>query len=354
MATVFRTPLTRLLGIRTPVVSAAMTGPSGGALAAAVTNAGGFGFMATGRMEIKDVVKELDIAKSALQTRPATSPTPLPIGVGFFGFELDKQAHTVQMLDMMLQEPVQAIWLSFGVDLGKWIKYIRDSEKSRSAGRTVIFVQLPTSTDAKKASLEWDIDVIVLQGAEAGGHSVSTAPPIVTLLHETVKSVTLPVLAAGGLVSGAHLASMLALGASGIVVGTRFSVATESLLAQSKKEKLVEAQASLTSTEGPTFISPVYDELLGATKKWPPQTTARGLRQEQMIADAASSLSLEERMDRFQKNNHPGGSHEIIWAGTSVGMINKIQPAKEIVDDIHQEALKVIQETAKMVSTVQA
>ena len=118
---------------------------------------------------------------------------------------------------------------------------------------------------------------------------------------------------------------MLALGASGIVVGTRFSVATESVLPQGKKERLVAAK----STSGDaTVLSPMFDELLGRRHVWPPRTTARGLRMETMLKDEEDGKSIEERKRIFETQSHSGGTHEIIWSGTSVSLINNIQSAE--------------------------
>ena len=125
--------------------------------------------------------------------------------------------------------------------------------------------------------------------------------------------------------TGSHLASMLALGASGIVVGTRFSTAIESVLPIGKKEKLIAAKS--TSRDA-TVLSPMFDELLGRRHVWPPGTTARGLRMESMLEDEKDSRSIEERRRIFETRNHSGGTHEIIWSGTSVGLINKMQSAE--------------------------
>jgi nitronate monooxygenase len=171
-------------GIRTPVVAAAMAGISGGRLAAAVTNGGGFGFMSAGlgvqvslrhaylsltcfvvlpgRAPSADkVIHEIDVARASLKD---TRKGLLPIGVGFFGYELDAQPQMVKILDSVLNHRVLAIWLSFGEDLGKWVRYIREKERDRGVDRTLIFLQLPTAADAFKASSDWDIDAIVLQG----------------------------------------------------------------------------------------------------------------------------------------------------------------------------------------------
>ena len=192
------TPLTRLLGtttridyrrryltlffkgIRTPVVAAAMAGVSGGRLAAAATNGGGFGFISAGlgvhtwlmrrqahrqftagrAASVDEVIREIDTARTSLRD---PRKGLLPIGVGFFGYELDAQPHMVKILDGVLTLGVRSIWLSFGENLGKWVEHIRDND-DRGVERTLIFIQLPTAADAFKASNEWDIDAIVLQG----------------------------------------------------------------------------------------------------------------------------------------------------------------------------------------------
>lgn len=107
------------------------------------------------------VVHEIDIARASLKD---SRNGLLPIGVGFFGYELDAHSQMVKILDSVLSHRVLAIWLSFGEDLGKWIRHIRENERDHGVERTLVFVQLPTAADAFKASNEWDIDAIVLQG----------------------------------------------------------------------------------------------------------------------------------------------------------------------------------------------
>jgi nitronate monooxygenase len=93
------------------------------------------------------------------------SQYPLPIGVGFIGWILDQKdalgsAH--EFLSVALDNNVRAIWLSFGVDLGKWIRYIRNKE--RNPGATTIFVQVNSVQQALVAINDWKADVVVAQG----------------------------------------------------------------------------------------------------------------------------------------------------------------------------------------------
>ena len=107
-----------------------------------------------------EVIREIDIARTSLKD---PRKGLLPIGVGFFGYELDGQPQMVEILDTVLTRGVRSIWLSFGENLGRWVEHIRDKD-DRGVARTLIFIQLPTAADAFKASDEWDIDAIVLQG----------------------------------------------------------------------------------------------------------------------------------------------------------------------------------------------
>lgn len=125
--------------------------------------------------------------------------------------------------------------------------------------------------------------------------------------------------------TGSQLASLLVLGADGVVIGTRFSTAVEALLSQSKKDQLVSVHKADISS--PTIRSYIFDELKGIRQLWPPGTTARGLKMPLMLQDEAEGKSLEERQAIHQANAHEGGTHEIIWAGTGVGLIEKVQSA---------------------------
>lgn len=83
----------------------------------------------------------------------------LPIGVGFLAWQLD--ATGPDMIDIALKFGIKAVWLSFGLDLAKWIQYVRAHEASRGV---LIFVVVSTLEEARTAALDWEVDVIVAQG----------------------------------------------------------------------------------------------------------------------------------------------------------------------------------------------
>ncbi|KAI9511544.1 2-nitropropane dioxygenase [Russula earlei] len=290
-----QTDFTRLLGIRTPIVLAPMSGASGGALASEVSLAGGFGFLAPGVENFRD---EFDVARSILNVPSG----PLPIGAGFLGWKLEEaRSPHVALLELALENGVRAIWLSFGEDLGRWIELVRiHDEKSGKSPKTLVFVQVNSVDEALIAAYTWKVDVLVAQGIESGGHGSSHAPPVLNLVPQVLSALppssgAPPVLAAGGLSSGAHLAAFLTLGAAGAVVGTRFLLAEESQYSDAQKRAIIAAKA------GSAVRSFAFDELRGTTG-WP---AGRG-------ADVAR---IKEQVGEGSKKGDPDTCDCLGWYG---------------------------------------
>ncbi|KAG5645731.1 hypothetical protein DXG03_005427 [Asterophora parasitica] len=283
-----------------------MAGAAGGALAARVFQGGGLGFIAYGYQSLEKLKSEVDTARALLKVG---AQSPLPIGIGYLAWQLEAKPVTVahDLLSVALENDVQAVWLSFGTEIPRWIKFIRDSE--RKLGETKIFVQVSSVKEALVACHEWKVDVIIAQGSEAGGHGSSTSPPLLTLLSEILSVIPNdgpPILGAGGLANGGHLAALIALGASGGVFGTRFLLSPESLYSDTARQALISARTGSSSGIAIDDLRRVY---------------ADGVR--------------ADDPDRM-----------VIWAGAGVGLMNKIQPAKEIVGEIHEECVSRLQAAA--------
>lgn len=173
-----------------------------------------------------------------------------------------------------------------------------------------------------------------LIGIEAGGHGHSRALPLLTLLpliHRRFTSLPSPspiLLASGGLTSGTHLASLLTLNASGIVIGTRFLTTPSSLYSPAQKALLVSATSDMS------VRSFAFDEVRG-TLGWPEGVDGRGLRN-RVVLDAVGGggedgggLSVEERKKRYEEGVKNGDvNYMVTWAGAGVGLVDKIQPVE--------------------------
>uniref|UniRef100_A0A0W0FZQ2 2-nitropropane dioxygenase n=1 Tax=Moniliophthora roreri TaxID=221103 RepID=A0A0W0FZQ2_MONRR len=338
------TPLTRLLGITSPIVTPPMAGASGGALAAQTTIGGGFGFIASGYESLDVLGNEIALARSTLVDAQKSHPDGdvLPIGVGFFGWLLEKdESKAKESISFALDNKVQAVWFSFGRDLGKWVQFVREYDQRKpKSHRTVVFVLVNTLQEASSAISDWKIT-----GNEAGGHGLGAAPSLLTLLplvlnlSDSVNGP--PVLAAGGLATGSHIASMLTLGASGVVMGTRFLLSPESLYSDEQRRALIEA--------GPTSTvrSMAFDNARG-TLEWPEGVDGRGLLNGEAkqlslalipvcidyiqfadtVRDFNAGLQLEE-LQRLLKQGTTARdpARMVVWAGTGVGLMKSIKPA---------------------------
>ncbi|KIK60313.1 hypothetical protein GYMLUDRAFT_43610 [Collybiopsis luxurians FD-317 M1] len=330
--------LTKLLGIRTPLIVPPMAGVSGGALAAQVTNGGGLGFLAHVHMS------ELPLARSLLESKVTESDT-LPIGVGYLAWMLDKlpAKEAESVLNTALASNVQAHWFAFGNDLGRWIRYVRENAP-QGKKTPLIFVLINSVEEAVRAVEDFKADVIVAQGIESGGHGGDYAPPLSELLQTVLDrfagSSQLPIIvAAGGLANGADIASQIARGASGAVLGTRFLLTPESKYTDAQRQALIAARSE------DAVRTMAFDYARGTTD-WPKGVDGRGLRND-TVSDFEKGVNLEVLQAKFKEGiQRQDQSRFLVWAGTGVGSMNRIVPAKDLVQELHLKMLEHLKDTA--------
>jgi nitronate monooxygenase len=320
MATL-ETALTRLLGIEHPILLAPMGSAAGGKLAAAVTNAGGLGLIGSGYANVDAIRKELTEAGNAR------------VGIGFILWALERNPSA---LDVALDAKPAAVMLSFG-DPTPFTGRIRD------AGCKII-CQVQTLAQAKEAAVA-GADVIIAQGRDAGGHSGTTRGTI-GLVPAVVDAVApIPVVAAGGISDGRGLAAALALGASGVSMGTRFTACRESLWDQAMKAMTLAAGGDQTEQ------TRVFDVVRGAP--WPAIYPGRALRnafsarwhghEEALAADqqGQESAYLATDPDDF--------ATRVVWAGEGVDLINDIPTASQIIERIIAQAAETLMQGSQLV-----
>lgn len=185
-------------------------------------------------------------------------------------FILDKNGPST--LKAVLSHKPAAVWFSFG-DFQKYVPIVREMSP-----KTKIFSQIQTVEMAIR-SAKSGADVIVAQGNESGGHGLNNNASTLTLVPETVDALKesgndhIPVLAAGGIMDGRGLASALMLGASGVVMGTRFAASKESLSNPQAKEMIIKSCDGGVST----IRTNVFDQLR-QPNIWPKEFDGRALR----------------------------------------------------------------------------
>ena len=199
------TPLCDLLGCRYPIVQTAMGYVAGADLVIGTTNAGGFGFLAGATIHADKIEAEI------LRVKRETDDQPF--GLNFHMFQPNAQ----QLLDLAVKYRLRAVSYGRGPDK-KVIGRLRDAD----------IVCMPTVGALKHAqkAIEMGANAITVQGGEGGGHTGSV--PTTVLLPQVVDAVSVPVIAAGGFYDGRGLLAALAFGASGIAMGTRFLMTSDS------------------------------------------------------------------------------------------------------------------------------
>lgn len=315
------TALTRALGIVHPILLAPMGSAAGGKLAAAITNAGGFGLVGSGYADPATISRELQAAGN---TR---------VGVGFITWALDARP---EALRTALDAKPAAIMLSFG-DPQPYVAQIRD------AGARII-CQIQTMADAEQA-VRLGVDVIIAQGRDAGGHSGTTrgtmgfVPAVVDIAG------SIPVVAAGGIADGRGLAAALSLGASGVSMGTRFTATRESLWDDAMKSRVLAAGGDQTAQ------TRVFDIVRGAP--WPAHFPGRALRNDFSQRWHGSEADLQARQVDEEKSylatRADDFSTRVVWTGEGVDLVKDIPPAAELIERIVAEAASVLTRGAALV-----
>lgn len=308
------TALTRLLNITHPVVLAPMGGVAGGALAAAVSRAGGLGFIGGGYGD--PAVGYGGEAFMAEQFRAAGNAH---IGVGYITWALAKNP---KLLDQALDHKPVAFFLSFG-DEAQFAPRIK-------ASGTRLICQVQDVEGARRAA-DAGADIIVAQGTEAGGHGKQRRSTL-TLVPAIVDAVRpLPVLAAGGISDGRGLAAALMLGAAGVLVGTRFGATPEALGSQNAKTLLINA------TGDETVRTRVFDIVRNID--WPEEYSGRAVVNDFSRRWHGHEKELARRQGREAEAYWAAAkaadvSKAVVFAGEGLDLIHSIMPAGDIVRDI--------------------
>lgn len=307
--------LTRTLDLRHPIVSAPMAFAGGGALAAAVSRAGGLGLIGGGYGDPTWLGEQFEAARGAR------------VGVGFITWSLRKSP---SLLTDVLKHRPAAVMLSFG-DPRPFVDEIR-------AAGAVLICQCQGLAHVEDA-VDVRADVVVAQGAEAGGYgalrgTLSFVPEAADFLARNSPDALL--LAAGGIADGRSLAGALMLGADGVLVGTRLWASQEALVKQGHHDAIVE-----TGGDG-TLRTRVAD--IARQLPWPRGFTARIRRnaftdrwhgREELLE---KSLAVEG--PRYRQAFADGDPENTgVWFGEAAGLIHAIEPAADIVERMVAEAV---------------
>jgi enoyl-[acyl-carrier protein] reductase II len=313
-----KTRLTELLGIDHPIMLAGMGGVSYSVLAAAVSNAGGYGCLGASTMSSAELAGEI------AATRALTSK---PFGVDLLTAFPDSLVANVRLL-------IDGGASTFVAGLG-----VPEHVIELCHDHNVLVISMCGKVEHARRALAAGCDVVVAQGTEAGGHTGTVATlPLVPLIVDAIDG-AVPVVAAGGIFDGRGLAAALALGADGVWVGTRFIATPEARTLPGYHERLIEAREDGTvisrAFSGKTMrvirndTTDRYEADPALLRGFPDQLTTSHREGTFHLGGDETTPGVDPRREGYPAGQVVGGIHDVVPAGDIVARM--VRDAEEIL-----------------------
>ncbi|MBQ5688632.1 MAG: nitronate monooxygenase [Bacteroidales bacterium] len=298
--------VTRLFGIKYPIISGGMVWCSGAKLAAAVSNAGGLGLIGAGSLK-PDMLREHIIKCRELTKEPFGVNVPL------------MSPYSKDQMEVIIEEKVPIVFTSAG-NPQLWTETLHQ--------HGIIVAHVVSSSKFALKAQQAGVDAVVAEGFEAGGHNGREETTTMVLVPAVKKVLDVPLIAAGGIATGAAMLASFALGAEGVQVGTRFAISSESSASPEFKTLCT------TLNEGDTMLS---------LKKISPTRLIKNKFFEQVDAAEQAGASKEELQEILGKGKAQQGiflgdiENGELEIGQVCSIIRDIPTVKEIVDDMISE-----------------
>ena len=302
--------ITQLFKIKYPIIQGGMIWVSGWKLASAVSNAGGLGLIGSGSM-YPDVLRE------HIQKCKKATNKPFGVNIPMLYPQIS------ELMNIIVEEGIKIVFTSAG-NPKTWTSFLKEK------GITVVHVVSSVKFALKAESA--GVDAVVCEGFEAGGHNGREESTTFTLIPMVKEQVRIPLIAAGGIGSGRGMLAAMVLGADGVQIGSRFAATPESSAHDNFKQTILEVKdgdTHLTLKE----LAPVrlvknkfYDEVQELYQKNPTVDQIK-----ELLGRARAKKGMFE-------GDLENGELEI---GQIAGIIHKIEPAKEVLENIVSEFEKL-------------
>ena len=308
-----KTAITELLNIQYPIFQGGMAWVAEHTLAAAVSNAGGLGIIASGGAPC-------DYVREEVRKTKALTDKPFGVNIMLMNPEADAIAH------MVIEEGVKVVTTGAG-----------NPEKYFPVWKEAGIKILPVvaSVGLARRMEKYGADALIAEGCESGGHIGEMTT--MTLVPQVAQAVNVPVVAAGGIGDGHGVAAAFMLGAEGVQVGTRFLLADETQIHENYKEKVLKAKDIDSQVTGRSTGHPIRVLRNPMTRKYL-KMEAEGATLEELEVMTLGSLRRA-----VVEGDVKEGS---LMAGQVAGLLNKRQTCKEIIEEMMTEAVDVMEEAA--------
>ena len=297
--------LNEFLGIKYPIIQGGMANIATGEFAAAVSNAGGLGLIASGGFDAARIKEEIDKCRAL---------TDKPFGVNLMLMNPDVE----NIAKMLTEEKVPVITTGAGSPE----KYVADW---KAAGTKVIPVV--ASVALAKRMERIGVDAVIAEGTESGGHVGEMTT--MTLVPMVVDALTIPVIAAGGIADGRGIVAALTLGAIGVQVGTVLLASDECPIHENYKQAVVKAKDNQTMVTGRTGGAPVRVIKNQMAKEYVK------LEYQQVATEELEKLTLGSLRRAVLDGVTKTGS---LMAGQVCGLVKEIKPVAKILEDMMAQA----------------
>ncbi len=299
--------LNELLNIKYPIIQGGMANIATGEFAAAVSNAGGLGLIASGGFDAERIREEI---------KKCREKTDKPFGVNLMLMNPDVD----NIAKMLVEEKVAVITTGAGSPE----KYVADW---KAVGSKVIPVV--ASVALAKRMERMGVDAIIAEGGESGGHVGEMTT--MALVPMVVDAVNIPVIAAGGIADGRGLVAALALGAIGIQIGTVLLASEECPIHENYKLAVVKAKDNQTAVTGRSAGAPVRVIKNNMTREY------LKMESQNVSRDELEKLTLGSLRKAVLDGDTKYGS---LMAGQICGLVKEIRPVADILDEIYEDAKK--------------
>ena len=307
--------ISKVLGIKYPIIQGAMAWISDADLVAAVSNAGGLGVLATGHLDGEGCRQEIRRLKEM-------TDKPYAVNVMLLSPFVE------QIVEVICEERVPIVTTGAGSP-GKYM------QRFKEAGVKVIPV-VPSVAMAKMMVKD-GVDALIAEGTESGGHVGKTTT--MALVPQVVDAVDVPVIAAGGIADGRGIAAAYMLGASGVQIGTRFLVAKECNVHPNYKAKIIKAKDIDTTTTGNSTGHPVRVIKNKMARAY------EALEKKNASAEELEELGRGALKKAVVDGDVDNGS---VMSGQIAGLVKKEQTCKEIIEEMYGEFIQIMKHTAEI------
>ena len=290
-----------IFGIKYPIIQAGMVWCSGWKLASAVSNAGGLGLIGAGSMHPNTLREHIQKCKNA-------TSNPYGVNIPLMYPQIE------EIMQIVMDEKVPIVFTSAG-NPKTWTLKLKENG--------IKVVHVVSSSKFALKSAEAGVDAIVAEGFEAGGHNGREETTTLTLIPQVKKTVSLPIIAAGGISSGESMAAVMALGAEAVQVGTRFALTEESSASDEFKQRCINLE------EGDTTL---------ALKKVMPVRLIKNEFYDQVKEMEDRGASVQELRSLLGRGRAKKGIFEgnLIEGELEIGQIasdiKQVIPAKQVIE----------------------